>query len=178
MDRIFHGEITGDPSRPAMLLASPDLDPDVEGGDLISRWGHYFEWDEACIRGKELEELRWTGDDLCDDVIEYLGMEKGEMLTKLEGYMASLPRDQWAECIKRFWSSVEGQPPNGVDASEGQFLPNFDHASKPRSLARGQEVFWKYISPILTSLLHFSLAGNVRRKSVAYYRRLLGTKNY
>jgi hypothetical protein len=26
-------------------------------------------------------------------------------------------------------------------------------------LARGQEVFWKYISPILTSLLHFSLVG-------------------
>jgi hypothetical protein len=178
MGRIFHGEITGDPYRPARSLTSSDLDPDVKVGDLIVRWDHYFIWDEVCVPGKELEKLRWTGDDLCDDVIKYLGMGKEDMLVKLESYIASTPREEWADCVQRFWTSVEGQPPNGVGTSEGQFLPSLDHTSKPRSLVRGQEVFWKYISPILISLLHFSLVGNVRRAEVAYYRWLLSTKSH
>lgn len=178
MSRIFHGEITGDPYRSARSLNSSNLDPDVSVGDLISRWNHYFVWDQACVPGKELEKLRLEGDDLCDDVIRYLGMGSGDMLAKLEGFIASTPQEEWPECVRRFWIEVEGQPPNGVDAFEGQFLPNFDHDSKPRSLARGQEVFWKYISPILTSLLHFSLVGTISRVKVAYYRRILRTKSH
>jgi hypothetical protein len=159
MARIFHGEITGDRNRPAKPITSFDLDPDVKEGDLVSRWDHYFVWDEACIPGRELESLRWTGDDLCDKVVEFLGMGRGDMLGKLEDYMESTPREKWDECVEKFWSSVEIQPPLGVDTSKAVFIPNFDTASPSRTLARGQEVFWKYISPILTSLLHFSLVG-------------------
>jgi len=125
MTRIFHGKITGDPSRPAKSITSRDLDPAVRVGDLVSRWNHYFIWDEACIPGKELEKLRWTGDDLCDEVVKFLGMEKGDMLIKLEEYMAATAREEWDDAIRRFWESVEGRPPNGVDACEGQFCPDF-----------------------------------------------------
>jgi len=163
MSRIFHGEVTGDPYRPAKAITSYDFDPDVQVGDLCSRWDHYFVWDEACIPGKELEKLRWTGDDLCDEVVKFLGMGKGDMLVKLEEYMSTTPRDEWDVCVRRFWESVERQPPNGVDTSKGTFRPNFECQSKSRTLSRGQEVFWKYISPILTSLLHFSLVGIPRQ---------------
>jgi hypothetical protein len=162
MARIFHGEITGDPYRPARSITSYDLDPDVQVGDLVARWDHYFIWDEACITGKELEKLRWTGDDLCDDVVKFLGMGRGDMLAKLEEYMSTTPTDKWDVRVRKFWESVDGQPPNGVDTSDGEFRPNFEHQSKCRTLSRGQEVFWKYISPILTSLLHFSLVGILR----------------
>ena len=116
-------------------------------------------WDEACIPGKELDKLRSTGDDLCDDVVKFLRMGKGDMLVKLEEYMTSTAREKWEECVERFWMSVDGPPPPRVDTSNGHFRPNFDVTSKTGSLSRGQEVFWKYISPILTSLLHFSLVG-------------------
>src|ERR1700731_1050154 len=159
MSRIFHGEITGDPYRPAKSITSYDLDPDVQVGVLCARWDHYFVWDEACIPGKDLEKLRWTGDDLCDEVVKFLGMGKGDMLVKLEEYMSTMPMDEWDVGVRRFWESVERQPPNGVDTSEGKFRPNFEFQSKSRTLSRGQEVFWKYISPILTFLLHFSLVG-------------------
>jgi hypothetical protein len=159
MVRIFHGDITGDPYRPAKSLASFDLDPDVDVGDLVARWDHYFIWDEACIKGKDLEKLRWTGDDLADDVVKFLGMGGGDMLGKLENYMASTPRVKWEVCVERFWASVEGTPPEVVDSSAGRFCLDLEHASEQGSLARGQEVFWKYISPILSSLLHFSLIG-------------------
>ena len=159
MGRIFHGEITGDRYRAAKSITSYDLDPDVHVGDLVARWDHYFIWDDACIPGKELERLRWTGDDLCDEVVKFLGMGTGDMLLKLEEYMAAMPREKWDISVRRFWESLEGRPPNEVDTSEGQFTPNFDGRSKPRTLSRGQEVFWKYVSPILTSLLHFSLVG-------------------
>jgi hypothetical protein len=159
MVRIFHGEITGDPCRFAKPITSFDLDPDVEIGDLVARWDHHFIWDEACIKGKDLEKLRWTGDDICDDVVKFLGMGGGDMLVKLEEYMTSTPREKWDDCVKRFWAGVEGQPPDGVNGSDGTYRPDLEHSSGLRTLARGQEVFWKYISPILTSLLHFSLVG-------------------
>ena len=159
MGRIFHGDITGDPYRPAKVITSFDLDPDIHIGDLVARWNHYFIWDEACVPGKELEKLRSTGDDICDDVVEFLGMGKGDMLVKLEEYMESTPREKWRECVERFWTSVDRPPPSEVDTSDGQYRPNFETVSRYRSLSRGQEVFWKYISPILTSLLHFSLVG-------------------
>lgn len=159
MVRIFHGDITGDPYRPAKSISSFDLDPDVDVGDLVARWDHHFIWDETCIKGKDLEKLRWTGDDLSDNVVKFLGMRGGDMLGKLENYMASTPRAKWEVCVEQFWASVEGTPPEDVDSSAGRFCPNLEHASKQRSLARGQEVFWKYISPILSSLLHFSLVG-------------------
>src|SRR5271155_4035563 len=120
MDRIFHGKITGDPYRPAKPITSFDLDPDVEIGDLVSRWDHYFIWDEKCIPGRELEKLRWTGDDLCDSVVEFLGMGNGDMLVKLEEYMNSTSREKWEDCVERFWAGVEGIPPAGVDASNGK----------------------------------------------------------
>jgi len=157
--RIFHGDITGDPWRPAKPITSYDLDPDVKEGDLVSRWNHYFIWDSACSKGKELENLRWTGDDRCDDVVQFLGMGRGDMLAKLEDYMMNNPRENWDPCIERFWQTVERRPPSGIDSSKGMFCPNFEYASQSRTLSRGQEVFWKYISPILTSLLHFSLVG-------------------
>ena len=179
MSRIFHGKITGDRTRPAKPISSFDLDPDVKEGDLVVRWDHYFVWDEACIPGRELEKLRWTGDELSDKVVEFLGMGKGDMLQKLEEYMASTRREKWEECVERFWSSVEKQPPTGVDSSNGQFLPNFDKPSSSRTLARGQEVFWKYISPILTSLLHFSLVGiSLPLCSPSDFRRFLGSQNH
>jgi hypothetical protein len=159
MVRIFHGEITGDPYRPAKPITSLDLDPDIREGELASRWDHYFIWDEACIPGKELEKLRLTGDELCDDVVRFLGMGRGDMLVKLEEYMASTPREMWEGCVERFWKSVEDRPPSGVDTSHGIFRPDFEMGSRGACLSRGQEVFWKYISPILTSLLHFSLVG-------------------
>jgi hypothetical protein len=158
MSRIFHGEITGDPYRPAKSISSFDLDPDVNVGDLVARWNHYFIWDEDCIPGKELEKLRSTGDDICDDVVQFLGMPKGDMLVRLERYMSSTQREKWDQCVERFWTSIE-ELPTGVDTSSGRFRPNFDIASKNGSLSRGQEAFWKYVSPILTSLLHFSLVG-------------------
>jgi hypothetical protein len=159
MVRIFHGKITGDPYRPAKPITSFDLEPDIQIGELAARWDHYFIWDEACIPGKDLEKLRLTGDDLCDEVVRFLGMGRGDMLGKLEEYMTSTPREKWDGCVERFWKSVEGQPPIGVDTSQGCFRPDFERSSQGPCLARGQEVFWKYISPILTSLLHFSLVG-------------------
>jgi hypothetical protein len=159
MSRIFHGKIIGDPYRPAKSITSFELDPAVNVGELVSRWNHYFVWDEACIPGKELEKLRFTGDDLCDEVVKFLGMGGGDMLVKLEAYMSSTPREKWEKCVLQFWTNIDGPPPPGVDTSNGRYCPNFDIASNSRSLSRGQEVFWKYVSPILTSLLHFSLVG-------------------
>lgn len=161
MGRIFHGEITGDPYRAAKLITSFDLEPDVQVGELVARWDHHFIWDEACIPGKELEKLRSTGDEDCDAVVNFLGMGKGDMLAKLERYMSSTPRKDWEGCVERFWRSIEEQPPSGANSSNGGFRPSFGTTSEPRSLERGQEVFWRYISPILTSLLHFSLVGKV-----------------
>ena len=158
-NRIFHGRISGDPYRHAKTLTSADLDPDVQLGELVTRWNHYFVWDEACVPGKELEKLRWSGDDLSDEVVELLGKGQGDTFLKLEQYMSSTPRDKWEGCIERFWSSVEKDPPRAINSSKGDYCPNFEHPSELRSLSRGQEVFWKYISPILTSLLHFSLVG-------------------
>ena len=100
MSRIFHGKITGDPYRPAKSITSFDLDPAVNVGELVSRWNHYFVWDEACIPGKELEKLRLTGDDLCDEVVKFLGMGGGDMLVKLEAYMSSTPREKWEKCVR------------------------------------------------------------------------------
>jgi hypothetical protein len=178
MGRIFHGDIIGDAYRPAKSITSFDTDPDVKVGELVSRWDHYFIWDEACIPGKELETLRATGDDLCDNVVKFLGMGKGDMLVKLEDYMASTPQGEREECVERFWSSITIRPPAGVDTSDGRFTPNFESPSKTRSLSRGQEVFWKYISPILTSLLHFSLVGEPPLMLIFNFRRLLRPKNY
>lgn len=159
MGRIFHGEITGDPNRPAKRLTSCDVDPDVEVGDLVAQWDHYFIWDEACIKGKDLEKLRSEGDEICDDVVKFLGMGKGDMLAKLEGYISSTPRKNWRPCIAKFWESVNTEPPPGANSANGRLRPNFDSTSDSGTLSRGQEVFWRYISPILTSLLHFSLVG-------------------
>jgi hypothetical protein len=164
MVRIFHGDIPGDRNRPAKPISSFDLDPDVDVGDLVSRWDHYFVWDEACIKGKDLEKLRWAGDDICDEVVKFFGMGGGDILVKLEEYMSSTPREKWENCIERFWSSVEGPPPHAVASSLRSFCPDLEHTSRPGSLPRGQEVFWKYISPILTSLLHFSLVGTSASK--------------
>ena len=162
MSRIFHGEITGDPYRPAKPITSSDLDSDVKEGDLVARWSHYFVWDDACVKGKELEKLRWTGDDLCDDVVRFLEMGRGDLLAKLEDYMGSIPRGEWEPCVERLWASIEGRPPHSVDSSHGIFRPNFERASLSGTLSRGQEVFWKCISPMLTSMLHFSLVGRRR----------------
>jgi len=162
MGRILHGEISGDPYRAAKRLSCIDVDPEPEAGDLVHRWDHYFEWDHACIPGRELEKLRWTGDDVCDRVVEFLGMGKGDMIAKLEDYMNQHPRDKWGSCIEEFWSLVERVPPSGVDMSYGKFTPEFNATSPAGTLSRGQEVFWRYISPILTSLLHFSLVGTFR----------------
>jgi len=162
MTRIFHGEIQGDPSRPAKSITSRDLDPDVDIGDLVARWDHYFTWDEFCVKGKDLEKLRLVGDDLCDDVVRFLGMGRGDMLAKLEKYTSSTPREEWDPCVERFWASAEGPPRERVDTSHGVYVRNFDRSSPEGTLSRGQEVFWRYISPIMTSLLHFSLVGMVR----------------
>jgi hypothetical protein len=159
MGRIFHGKITGDPYRPAKILTSHDLDPDVAVGDLVSRWDHYFIWDEACVKGKDLQKLRSEGDNICDEVVKFLGMGKGDMLAKLEHYMSSTPREGWNPCVEKFWTHVNSQPPHGITSSNGRLKPHFGFASEAGTLARGQEVFWRYISPILTSLLHFSLVG-------------------
>jgi hypothetical protein len=158
MSRIFHGDISGNPNRPSRPLASHDLDPDVNIGDLVSRWDHYFTWDQYCTKGKDLKHLRQRGDDLCDNVVRFLGLKKGDLLSKVETYMATTPRKDWDSSVELFWSSVEGLP-RGINTSHGKYQPNFETPSPPRTLSRGQEVFWKYISPILTSLLHFSLVG-------------------
>jgi hypothetical protein len=89
MGRIFQGQISGDAYRPAKSMPSADLNPKVRNGDLIRFWDHYFEWDYACIPAWELEKLRRIGDDVCDRVVEFLGMGSGDMLTKLEDYMNS-----------------------------------------------------------------------------------------
>jgi len=162
MGRIFHGKIFGDPYRPAKRLSSIDLDPKLKTGDLVHRWDHYFEWDHSCIPGRELEKLRWTGDEVCDRVVEFLGMGKGDMVDMLEDYMNLHPREKWATCIEEFWSLVETEPPSGIDISYGKFTPDFNASSPSGTLSRGQEVFWRYISPILTSLLHLSLVGTFR----------------
>src|SRR5271163_3000588 len=129
MTRIFHGEIQGDPYRTAKSITSRDLDPDVRIGDLVARWDHYFTWDEFCVKGKDLEKLRLVGDDLCDDVVRFLGMGRGDMLAKLEKYMTFTPREKWDPCVERFWSSVEGPPQDGVDTSNGGYVPDFDKVS-------------------------------------------------
>src|SRR5277367_3561258 len=131
MSRIFHGEITGDPYRPAKSITSYDLDPDVQVGDLCARWDHYYTWDEACIPGKELEKLRWTGDDLCDEVVKFLGMGKGDILVKLEGYMSRTPREEWDVCVRRFWESVEGPPQNGILRGSFDALPKSPNTNIP-----------------------------------------------
>jgi ER-bound oxygenase mpaB/B'/Rubber oxygenase, catalytic domain len=159
MSRIFHGRVSGDRFRPARSLTSADLDPDVQVGDLVSRWNHTFEWDDACIKGKELEKLRWTGDDLCDEVVEFLGKGQGDLLAQLENYTSSNPREKWDLRVERFMDSVEKNPPPSIDSTKGHYSPNFEQPSEPLSLSRGQEVFWKYNVGILTSLIHFSLVG-------------------
>jgi hypothetical protein len=159
MVRIFHGEISGDPYRAAKSISSTDLDPKVANGDLVCKWDHYFEWDDACVPPRELEKLRWTGDDVCDRVVEFLGMGKGDLLAKLEEYMAAWPREKWDSRVEEFWRTIETAPPSGVDVSDGKFVPQFNATSPVGTLSRGQEVFWRYISPISTSLLHFSLVG-------------------
>jgi hypothetical protein len=160
--RIFHGKITGDPYRPARLLRSHDVNPPVQKGQLVARWNHHFIWDEKCIPGDELQSLRGIGDDVCDEVLTFLGLGRGDMLEKLEGYMTSTPRAEWAACVEKLWSMIETQPPEGVDSSHGLYQPKIDGTSAPCTLVRGQEVFWRYVSPILTSLLHFSLVGTDR----------------
>jgi hypothetical protein len=178
MVRIFHGQISGNPYRPAKSISSAGLDPKVENGDLVRKWDHYFEWDEACVPARELEKLRWTGDDVCDRVVEFLGMGKGDLLAKLEEYMDSTPREKWDSRVEEFWSLVETVPPRGVDVSDGKFIPQFNPTSPVGTLSRGQEVFWRYISPISTSLLHFSLVGTPRLTIRANSRRLLSPSNH
>jgi hypothetical protein len=159
MGRIFHGAFSGDRHRLAKSISSTDLDPKIQNGELVRKWDHYFEWDDVCVPGRELEKLRWIGDDVCDRVVEFLGMGKGDMLVKLEDYMNSRPREKWDSCIEEFWSLVERVPPDGVDTSNGKYKPQFSTTSPVRTLSRGQEVFWRYNSPIRTSLLHSSLVG-------------------
>jgi hypothetical protein len=159
MGRIFHGQISGDAYRPAKSISSADLNPKVRNGDLIQICDHYFEWDYACIPARELEKLRRIGDDVCDCVVEFLGMGSGDMLTKLEDYMDSKQRENWDPRVEEFWRLMEKVPPSGVDVSDGKFIPQFNFTSPVGTLSRGQEVFWRHVFPILTSLLHFSLVG-------------------
>jgi len=159
MNRIFHGTITGDRSRPAKEIGSFNPDLDIKVGDLIGRWDHYFIWDGDCVRGRDLEGLRGIGDETCDRVVTFLGMGKGDMLEKLEGYMSSTRRADWVDCVDEFWRSVETEPADWIFSAHGRFQPSFNSTSDPGTLSQGQQVFWKYVFPILTSLLHFSIAG-------------------
>lgn len=112
-----------------------------------------------------------------------------DALKALLTYITDTPREEWDADVATFWESIARDPPEGVSAvprspvtydingnidlkgkgKEVEAVPDVeftpDEAIKrlnrrPEAiLSEGQAVFWRYSSGMLTTLLHFSLAG-------------------
>ncbi|CAE6396002.1 unnamed protein product [Rhizoctonia solani] len=115
-------------------------------GTICSKWDFVFKWDENCVKASTLEEWRHHSDNLCDEALVEV-FPNASSSTGIDVLEAVERRaKQGPGAARNFIDHVTCMPPEGIRASDDQ-------------IRRAQTFFYTYSSPILASLMHFSLAG-------------------
>ena len=169
MQRRNHGTISGDKNRPSKTVSAENLNPDIAIGELAERWGHCFEWDEHCLKGYELEPFRLEGDEICDAAVQTLNAKGEDQLSAIESYVEAAGKlvnmDDTDDPILAFWAQITQPLPESLETTNmthRALTPNYDTSLNTfPCLSDGQGVFWRYSTPLITAMFHFSLVGEL-----------------
>ncbi|KAJ9060796.1 hypothetical protein DSO57_1026935 [Entomophthora muscae] len=115
-----------------------ELNPDIDVGELASKFDHTFQWTPAHLKGSELEKLRAIGDPLADGALPHLaGPDSVDRLLDL------VATSDCPASVFEFYEQVNTEP---------DWICH-------EQIRRGQELFWSYQPLCMATLLNASLIG-------------------
>ncbi|KZO91054.1 hypothetical protein CALVIDRAFT_522046 [Calocera viscosa TUFC12733] len=146
-------------------IASPSQTQTLRNGDIVEILDRIFEWDDDCVTADTLESWRSRGDDMCDAALDFMfpspfSSAGVDLLAALESKTSG--EDEMAGPACSFLQAARVAIPASIAAPSDQIL-------------RAQAFFWSNTVPIMTSLLHFSLAGGFASPRIS---RVLNLSSY